>query len=247
MGAAFVAAEEHYDAGTGWPASITITDPPAGTSRGDRLILDIFAYGNNADLDNWGLGAAWTLLGSENGTSGVGGARSAIFRYTARVDDGIVPVTITPQTASNTAATAGSWYRAVVTSLTVSHPVNITDPARGGTTSDQPDDSRGAYSAYADDFVLQTTMVLNPSTRTLGSIISPSAITITDRQSFSAVTGRGGEIRVAGGLAPGTFSGAEWATYPLTGSGGSINVRSAISAFDAQPDESLWVPRVTFL
>lgn len=245
MAVTFVEQDEYYDPSTAWPSSLAIVGAPAGTSRGDRLFLVVLSYDTSSTLDNWNLGGDWTLLQAENGTAGVGGNRSSIHVYTARHQDGTpLPATISPRTSGGTLITdpapGSAWYRAHLFTVTPSHPVNGSDIARGSSTSNQPDNDHAGLSGATGDYAIQLTAVLNPNSRTLGTLVSPGGThTYTDRASMSAVTGRGGDMRIADATATGTFSGDVSARFTLGGSGGSINVRSVIIMLDADPDPDL--------
>lgn len=241
----FVEQDEYYDVSTAWPSSLTLVGAPAGTARGDRLLLVVLAYNTTTTLDNWNVSADWDFVDSENGTTGVGGSRSSIHVYTARHQDGApLPLTISPRTSGGTLITSpggGAWYRAHLYAVTPSHPVQSADVARGQTVADQPDGNRDGFSLQGGDYLIQLTAVLNPETRTLGAITSPGGAigTYTERATMAAVSARGGAMSIADVIASSTFTGDPWALYALGGSGGSINVRSVLTVLDADPDPDL--------
>jgi acetyl esterase/lipase len=242
----FIGHDEYHDAGTAWPSSLTITAPPAGTSRGDRCYLTVLGYGTTTTLDNWNLGADWTLLASENGTAGTsGGQRSSIHVYTARHEDGSpFPATISPRTSGGALITSGTYYQAHVYSITPSYPVSDIDLARGGNTPAQPDDDRGGMSAASGAYLLQLTGYLSPSTRTLASINPTGGAvgTFTEQAHMAPVTGRGGDLSIADVVTTGAASGSLWATYTQGGSGGGINLRAALVVHGTTPDAPLTDP-----
>lgn len=247
MAVTFVEQDEYYDPSTAWPSSLALVGAPTGTSRGDRLFLVVLSYNTTSTLDNWNLGSDWTLLGSSNRTISGGAVRSSIHFYTARHQDGApLPVTISPRTSGGTLITdpgGGAWYRAHLYSVTPSHPVYLSSGVpqvmlgQGSSTSDQPQTVTGGVSGATGSYIVQLTAVLNPNSRTLGTVSGTGGGgTFADRASMSAVTGRGGQMRVADTTATGSFSGADRALYPLGGSGGSISVRSALVILDPDPD-----------
>lgn len=254
MPASFVAADTYYDAGTAWPTSLTLSGAPTGTATGDRLYLVVLAYGTNSTLDNWNLSGDWTLVDSVEGTQSGGGTRSSLHCYTARHNSGApLPATISPRTAGGAliaAPRATSWYRAHLWSMTPSYPIYEAGVpleqqvilGRGNTTANQPDDWDGGYSAPAGSYIVQFTAILNPVTRTLGTVYgtAPVGQPFVDRwDHVLSFAPRGGDARIADVVTTAPFSGGASARYPLGGTLGAINVRAINIAHAADPDPPL--------
>lgn len=102
-----------------WASSYTITssDLPAGTRNGDRIVLWLLGSGSgttanatnvNLPVGRWGLSVDWSFHSQ---------ARLAAWVnvYSIRYLPGVLPVTISPTTASETPAPAGSYWQGLIT------------------------------------------------------------------------------------------------------------------------------------
>jgi len=102
-----------------WASSYTITtaDLPAGTRNGDRIVLWLLGNGSgttantsgaNQPRGRWGLSTDWSFYFTAR-------LFTWVNVYSIRYLPGVLPVTISPTKADETAAPAGGWWQALIT------------------------------------------------------------------------------------------------------------------------------------